>query len=80
MSSRGNLLTRRDEIILGFYFPLIKKEYTGSDILYEGFNVNHDAADTDTNWTIIKYTWDSGITQQETLVGAWDDRATLSWL
>jgi len=60
----------------------IRVEYDGSgNILYWAIHPTHKAATSDGGWKIKKYTHGAnGITRIEgPLVGAWDDRATLSW-
>lgn len=48
---------------------------------YMGLHILPDAATTDPNWHILKYTWDGSEVSriQGPLVGSWDDRAALGW-
>lgn len=56
-------------------------DYTSGDLDYIGKHKKHNALTSDTQWVIIKYTWSgSNCTRIEgPLIGAWDDRASLSW-
>lgn len=55
-----------------------KYDYTSGNLDYIGENVNSDAADDDTDWTIYKVTWSSGeviIIQKKE--GSWTGRDAL---
>lgn len=55
-------------------------EYLAGDPIYKGTNTVYDAADSDTNWVITKYTWSSGdVTKIQILTGSWTGRASLGW-
>ena len=59
-----------------------RREWTGVNLIYEGWHTVNKAATSDANWRIKKYTWDgNGLNTREQgpVVGAWDDRATASW-
>lgn len=49
---------------------------------YIGMNRRQDAATTDDDWIIIKYTWDGNgnPTDYQYLIGTWDGRAALGWV
>ncbi len=50
----------------------------GADVIYLGKNANPDAADSDTDWVIFKYTYVSEqVTQIERTTGTWTGRADL---
>ena len=55
--------------------------YSGGVLIYMCLHKNHNAATSDGRWKIFKFTYDgdSNITRTELLIGAADDRATLSW-
>lgn len=86
MTDLAGLLTRRDSCILGLYFPYILNEYDSDDnVIYEGYHLEHNAATSRADWTIVKRTWAAGTdsptnTVIEILVGVWDNRATLDWV
>jgi len=53
-------------------------EYSGSNLVYKGCHLEYNAATSDTNWYITKYTYTAGdITRIGLVKGPWDDRATL---
>lgn len=46
--------------------------------IYVGYNLAENAADTDTDWVVLKYTYSgSDITIIQRKVGAWSNRASL---
>lgn len=51
------------------------------NLLYRGRNVEHDAATTDTDWYIWRFTLDSqNVTREQgPLEGAWGNRENLEW-
>ena len=78
----GYIHDRQTIAILGGIWHDIRMEYDASDnLVYRGVHENHNAATTDEDWEVWKYTW-SGVTCtriEGPLRGAWDDRASLSW-
>ena len=57
--------------------PLTKIAYSGSNPVYIGENLNADAADGDTDWTITKITWSgSTATVIQKRTGSWTLRTT----
>ncbi len=55
-----------------------KLDYTSGNLDYMGENVNADAADGDTDWTIYKFTWDgTNCTVIQKRTGSWTGRAAL---
>jgi len=66
---------------LDYQYPYTKCEYSSGDMIYWAIHYDHDAALSDENWKITKYTWGSdGIDLIETLTGAWDLRGSLDWV
>ena len=67
---------------LDYRYPYSLYEYDGSgNLVYMGQHYTHDAATTDENWRVYKYTYGAdGITRIEKLEGAWDDRSLLAWI
>jgi hypothetical protein len=64
------------------YWRRKKFEYDGLQrIMYYGTHVDAAAPDTDKNFVIHKFTSDvdGNVTDIQTLMGAWADRATLPW-
>jgi hypothetical protein len=61
-------------------FPLEKFDYDGSNnVIYKGMNGNYSAADADTTWVIIQFTWVSGnCTVRKMRVTSWTLR-TSGW-
>ena len=66
---------------LDYQYPYTKCEYSGGDLVYWAIHYTHGAATSDENWKVTKYTYGAdGVTQIETLTGAWDSRGALSWV
>lgn len=77
----GGIRDRSQIINLGGFWRDVRMEYSSGDLIYKGSHWLHDAATSDENWEVWKYTWDgSDLTRIEgPLTGAWDDRAALAW-
>lgn len=59
-------------------FALVKRDYSGEDLIYKGTNTSATALDEDTTWSITKYTYVGGVeTEAKTLTGSWTGRAAL---
>ena len=76
-------LTATDiNVSLGTFWQDIRYEYDAGNLIYAGKHYKHDADTADTKWEIWKYTYDATpdiIRLEGPLVGAWDDRASLTW-
>lgn len=73
----------RQEIVLATATDETKFDYDGrtdSNPVYVGKHTQ-GASTADADWIIQKFTYDSSdrVTRIETLQGAWDNRASLSW-
>lgn len=50
------------------------------NVIYKGFHITYNAADSDTSHYIIKYTYTGdNVTKKQLAVGAWTNRTGLSW-
>jgi hypothetical protein len=59
------------------YWRDIRMEYSASVIQYRGRHTSLNAATSDTNWFVEKYTWDGNdCTRIQTQVTSWDSRAS----
>jgi hypothetical protein len=56
-------------------------DYTGVNMTYKGTHTVINAATSDPNWAIRKFTYTANqlVMEQGPLVGSWDNRASLSW-
>jgi hypothetical protein len=58
-------------------FPVSKFDWTSGDLDYMGINGRIDAADADTDWIIVKYTWVAGNpTLIKQRVTSWTNRSS----
>jgi hypothetical protein len=59
----------------------IQIEYdVSNNPIYLGSHRDPNAATSDLNWVISKYTWSAGVcVSYKTLVGDWDSRTGLAW-
>ena len=71
----------RAVIVRDYKYPYVLFEYSGGDLEYMGVHNTHGTATSDSAWGVSKFTYSAdGIVRIEELEGAWDDRATLSWI
>ena len=77
----GGVLDRDAQIGLGAFWRCKRLAWSGSDLVYVGFNERLDAGTNIDTWAVIKLTWaGSTLTMVEgPITGVWDDRATLAW-
>jgi hypothetical protein len=78
----GGIRDREQQCILGVWWKDQRFAYTDANLLeYKGCHAEHDAADTDENWVVWKYTYSTTyvVRIEGPLVGAWHDHATLAW-
>jgi len=77
----GTIRDLKSIIGLNAYWRDIREDYSGDDLIYKGMNYFHDAAVSDDNWEIWKYTYEDGVRVREEgpLPGAWSGRGKLSW-
>ena len=64
------------------YWKRYKYDYDVNDnTIYKGRHITYNAAESDTQWYIIKYTYDGSqrLIDKQYAVGAWTNRATLGW-
>lgn len=79
--SVGGVRDRGHICILGCWWKDQRFDYTDSKLIYKGVHRLHDAADTDAEWAIWKYTYtDANVVRIEgPLDGTWNGRASLPW-
>lgn len=59
------------------YWRDVRMEYSGGEIQYRGRHTSMNAATSDSNWFIEKYTWSGGdCTRIQMQVTSWDNRAS----
>lgn len=76
----GGIRDRGTIVNLGLYWRDVRMEYSGGNITYKGAHYKHNPLTSDGEWLIVKYTWSgTDLVRIETLVGSWDNRATLDW-
>ena len=71
-----------ERLLAGNYWNDQRFEFSGDDLIYKGLNTTHKALTSDTDWYILKYTWDGSGNPtriEGPLVGSWDNRASLAW-
>jgi len=63
------------------YWRDIRREYSGGELIYEGYNTAPSAATDIATWLIKKHTWSGGecVRSQGPIVGSWDGRGSLGW-
>ena len=55
-------------------------EYSTGTLIYAGYHLHTNAPDGDTQWEVIKYTYDgSDLTKIQKSEGTWTGRASLNW-
>jgi len=61
--------------------PRVELEYNSDKtLIYEGWNDTYKAGTGVDDWIITYYIWSNKqLVRSETLVGKWDDRASLGW-
>jgi YD repeat-containing protein len=83
MSATDNLQIYYDDVVSDESWKNQLFEYNASGLLiYKGAHKLHNAAVTETDWSVWKLTWDSSgnlIEMEGPLEGAWDGRASLTW-
>ena len=53
------ILFSNEVLLANYYFNSIKYEYDNNRILYKGQHTDHDALESDVNWIITRYYYDS---------------------
>ena len=78
--SVGQIHDRGQIINLGGYWRDVRIKLDSGNPTYKGVHHLHNAATSDSNWEIWKFTMTAtDIRIEGPLPGAWDDRAELSW-
>jgi hypothetical protein len=58
----------------------IKREWSSGNVLYAGYHKDWQAADSDVDWTVEKYTWSGDdLIDYQVTYGSWTGRAGLGW-
>jgi hypothetical protein len=77
IASMGDL----EKLLAKNYWKAQRFDWTSGDLDYKGLNTDANAAESDADWYVWKFTWVDGNPTliQGPLVGSWTDRAALSW-
>ena len=68
-----------NEVLYAYYYALVKFDYDASGrIIYKGENQDISADDSDTDWVITKYYYDTNgmVIEMRVRTTSWTDRAT----
>jgi len=82
ITAAAGVLDRAQRIALDAFWGDRRYDYAGgSNVIYVGCNVVHDAAQGDTTWVIWKYTYDGDnvVRTEGPVEGSWTGRADLGW-
>jgi len=70
----------RAVITTAYKYGEMRFEYSSGDLIYLGTHMTQGVATSEDGWIVKKVTYSSGdIVRIETLIGIWDDRASLGW-
>ena len=78
----GGFSSNRDIIAASMHKAHSKFEYSNGLIVYSAWHHVHGYGTDHNKWVVRKYTYDanSNLIDMQQLEGAWDNRATLSWI